>query len=126
MLRVLSVGQCVPDNGTLRGFLTGRWPVEFLTADQLDDAVRCLGDRSVDLVLVNRKLDVDYSDGMEIIRALKADPETARVPVMLVSNYPEHQAEAVMVGALPGFGKLEYGKPETATRLAAVLGPAIR
>ena len=36
-----------------------------------------------DLVLVNRKLDVDYSDGIEVIRMLKTDPDAASVPVML-------------------------------------------
>ena len=41
----------------------------------------------VDLVLVNRKLDADYSDGMEILKAIKADSALAPVPVMLVSNY---------------------------------------
>jgi CheY-like chemotaxis protein len=72
-------------------------------------------------VLVNRKLDTDYSDGIEVIRAIKADSSTSAVPVMLVTNYPEHQETAIAVGAIRGFGKLEFGKPETRETLAAVL-----
>jgi two-component system chemotaxis response regulator CheY len=75
-----------------------------------------------DLVLVNRKLDADYSDGIEIIRQIKADREIAEVPVMLVTNYLEHQDAAIAAGAMPGFGKLEYEKPETREKLAAALG----
>jgi two-component system chemotaxis response regulator CheY len=74
-----------------------------------------------DLVLVNRKLDVDYSDGLEVIRQIKSDPAIADVPVMLVTNYPEHQDAAVAAGAVRGFGKLEFEKPETRERIAAVL-----
>ena len=71
-------------------------------------------------MLVNRKLDADYSDGIEVIRAIKADAATADVPVMLVTNYPEHQDAAVAAGALRGFGKLEFDQPETREKLAAV------
>ena len=41
-----------------------------------------------DLVLVNRVLDADGSSGLDLIRAIKADPDLANVPVMLVSNSP--------------------------------------
>ena len=72
-------------------------------------------------MLVNRKLDIDYSDGLEVIRQIKSDPTISGVPVMLVTNYPEHQDAAIAAGAIRGFGKLEYDKPETRERLAAVL-----
>jgi two-component system chemotaxis response regulator CheY len=75
-----------------------------------------------DLVLINRKLDADYSDGLEIVRAIKADPQlTSSVPVMLVTNYPEHQDAAVAAGAARGFGKLEYGNPQTVEKLRPYL-----
>ena len=74
-----------------------------------------------DLVLVNRKFDADNSDGLELIRQLKADAALAAVPVMLVTNYPEYQAEAVAAGALPGFGKAELRSPATKEKLVAVL-----
>jgi CheY-like chemotaxis protein len=85
------------------------------------DTLQQLKSGQFDLVLVNRKLDSDYSDGIEIIRQIKADHAIAGVPVMLVTNYPEHQDAAIAAGAVPGFGKLEYNKPETLEKLAAVL-----
>ncbi len=45
--------------------------------DQADDtasALEKMASHSYLLVLVNRKLDCDYSDGIEVIRALKSDP----------------------------------------------------
>jgi hypothetical protein len=42
---------------------------------------------------------------------------------MLITNYPEHQQQAVSLGALYGFGKLELGTPETLARLKSVLQP---
>jgi CheY-like chemotaxis protein len=86
------------------------------------DAIAHLKNSQFDLVLVNRKLDADYSDGIEIIRQIKSDPNIAEVPVMLVTNYPEHQETAIAAGAIRGFGKLEYDRPETRQRLAEVLG----
>jgi two-component system chemotaxis response regulator CheY len=71
--------------------------------------------------MINRKLDADYSDGIEIIRQIKADPQLAATPCMLVTNYPEHQEVAVAAGAEPGFGKLGYNRPETRERLARFL-----
>ena len=125
--RVLDVGQCGPDHATIRRYLTRHFDCEIAQAHSGDDALAQLKNGRFDLVLVNRKLDADYSDGIEVIRRIKGIPETADVPVMLVTNYPEHQEVAMAAGALRGFGKLEYEKPETRERLAAVLekGPVI-
>jgi CheY-like chemotaxis protein len=119
---VLDVGNCVPDHTAITRFLTSKFDCEVLQADAGDDAMATLQQGGVDLVLVNRKLDVDYSDGVEVIRRIKADPKTAAVPVMLITNYPEHQDAAEVLGALRGFGKLEFEKPETLARLQPVLG----
>ena len=78
--------------------------------------------REYSLVLVNRKLDRDYSDGIEIIRQLKADDSLQDVPVMLITNFPEHQDEAEKAGALRGFGKLEFDDPQTLAKLEPLLG----
>jgi two-component system, chemotaxis family, chemotaxis protein CheY len=119
--RVLDVGQCSPDHTTIRSYLTRNFDCEVVQVDDAGGAIAQLKAGNFDLVLVNRKLDIDYSDGVEVIRQLKADPETSGVPVMLVTNYPEHQAAAIAAGAVPGFGKLEYDKPETRDRIAAHL-----
>jgi two-component system chemotaxis response regulator CheY len=119
--RVLDVGQCGPDHATIRRFLTRHFDCEIVQVDAAENALAHLKSDRFDLVLVNRKLDVDYSDGLEVIRQIKSDPAIADVPVMLVTNYPEHQDAAVAAGAVRGFGKLEFEKPETRERIAAVL-----
>jgi CheY-like chemotaxis protein len=119
--RVLDVGQCGPDHATIRNFLTSNFDCEIVQVDDAAGALAELQKQPFDLVLVNRKLDIDYSDGIEVIRALKSDARTADVPVMLVTNYPEHQDAAVAAGAVRGFGKLEFGKPETRENLAGYL-----
>jgi CheY-like chemotaxis protein len=119
--RVLDVGQCGPDHSSIRSYLTRNFNCEVVQVDDGAGALAELKGAPFDLVLVNRKLDCDYSDGIEVIRALKADPDAASVPMMLVTNYPEHQEAAIAVGAIPGFGKLEFQKPETREKLAELL-----
>jgi two-component system chemotaxis response regulator CheY len=119
--RVLDVGNCGPDHAAIRNYLTRHFDVELVQVDDAAGAMAQLRVGNFDLVLVNRKLDIDYSDGIEVIRALKADSKTADVPVMLVTNYTDHQDAAVAIGALRGFGKLEFSKSETRDRLAAIL-----
>ena len=123
MKLILDVGQCGPDHATIREFLTRNFECEVVQTHGPEDTLRELRRSRYDLVLVNRKLDRDYSDGIGIIRQMKADHATAAVPVMLVTNYPEHQDQAVAAGAERGFGKLEYGDPKTLDRLRAVLSP---
>jgi CheY-like chemotaxis protein len=119
--RVLDVGQCGPDHATIRRFLTRHFDCEVVQADDANDALAHLKRGQFDLVLINRKLDVDYSDGLDVIRLIKSDQATADVPAMLVTNYPEHQEAAVSAGAVRGFGKLEFDRPETREKIAAVL-----
>jgi CheY-like chemotaxis protein len=119
--RVLDVGQCGPDHSSIRSYLTRNFGCEVVQVDDANGALAQLKSGQFELVLVNRKLDCDYSDGVDVIRTLKADPKAASVPVMLVTNYPEHQEAAIAVGAIRGFGKLEFGKSETRERLAEVL-----
>lgn len=122
--RVLDVGNCGPDFGAVSRFLAGRFGCEVVQAHGADDALQVLRRGAIDLVLVNRKLDADYSDGIEVIRQIKADSAIGDVPVMLITNYTEHQAAAEAIGALRGFGKLEFEKPETLARLEPILGAA--
>jgi CheY-like chemotaxis protein len=119
--RILDVGQCGPDHATISRYLTEHFDCEVVRADALTDALENLTSQPFDLVLVNRKLDIDYSDGLEVIRQMKTNPATADVPVMLVTNYVEHQDAAVAAGALRGFGKLDFDKPETHETIASAL-----
>ena len=71
--RVLDVGQCVPDHQTIRTFLDQHFDVEITQTHGPDDTLAELRGGRYDLVLINRKLDRDYSDGLEIVKQIKAD-----------------------------------------------------
>ncbi|MGL4464568.1 MAG: response regulator [Planctomycetia bacterium] len=120
--RVLSIGQCVPDHTSLERLLTTRFQAEVVAAALPDEALLQLRSKPFDLVLVNRKLDADYSDGLEIIKRIKADPDLKSAPCMLVTNYPEYHEQATAVGAEVGFGKAELNTPETEEKLRKHLG----
>ena len=120
--RVLHVGSCSYDNSTMQTFLVGRFDCVVFNACDAHAAVSELRTEPFDLVLINRKLDQDHSDGIDIIQEIKADSSLADTPVMLVTNFPEHQDAAEAAGALRGFGKLEFDAEETLERLQGVLG----
>jgi two-component system chemotaxis response regulator CheY len=121
MPRVLDVGNCVPDHAAIRGMLEKTYRADVVQADGPGDALAALRQESFDLVLVNRKLDQDYSDGLEIIKQIKAEKNLAAVPCMLITNYPDQQQVAVAAGAEYGFGKKELYAAETQARLAKFL-----
>jgi CheY-like chemotaxis protein len=120
--RVLDVGNCGPDHAAIRRFFAANFDgVEVEQAAACDDALSLLRHSQFDLVLINRKLDEDYSDGIEVLRAIRQHPEFAAVPVMMITNYPEHQEAAIAAGAIRGFGKLEFGDLATKEKVATAL-----
>jgi CheY-like chemotaxis protein len=121
MKRVLDVGQCAADHFTLRRMLESKFQSQVTGAIDALDALSQLRAGSFDLVLVNRLLDADASPGLDIIRAIKSDPQLATIPVMLVSNYVESQQQAISAGAEPGFGKAQTHAPDTIARLSRFL-----
>ena len=72
--------------------------------------------------MLNRELDWGFSSrtGVELMKKLRA--EHPELKFMLVSNYPEAQAEAQEAGALPGFGNRELSSP----RVKEVIQTALR
>jgi CheY-like chemotaxis protein len=121
MKRVLSIGQCAADSPMIAQMLRRHFDAETLSVASEAEALQLLRERSVALVLINRILDADGSSGLEVLQQLKADEMLRDIPVMLVSNYPDAQQQAVAAGALAGFGKAALNEPETVARLRAVL-----
>jgi two-component system chemotaxis response regulator CheY len=119
--RILSIGQCSFDHASISRHLGKAYGAVVTAADTRGQALTSLRAGEFDLVLVNRVLDGDGSSGIDLIRAIKAEAELAGLPVMLVSNYAEAQAEAKAAGALPGFGKadLRHGVVPTLETLLA-------
>lgn len=122
MPRVLNVGQCSFDHGTIVRHLKAVYGAEVIGADTANEALVSLRAGSFDLVLVNRVLDSDGTAGLDLIRALRVEPQVAQTPVMLVSNFAQAQAEAQNLGALPGFGKADLRPGARVASLDAALG----
>jgi CheY-like chemotaxis protein len=119
---VLDVGNCGPDHSAIKRLIEKGFDAQVLQSHGAEDTVALLLAHKIDLVLVNRKLDQDYTDGLDIIKMIKARPEFSALPVMMITNYPDHQQLAVEAGALYGFGKLQFNAPETREKLHTVLG----
>lgn len=118
---VLDVGNCVPDHAAIRGMIESNFDAKVLQADNLTDALSVLEQQQIELVLVNRKLDVDYSDGLAVIHQIKANEQHRETPVMMITNYEDHQELAVAAGAVKGFGKLALSDAATLETLRAFL-----
>ncbi|MCP4247764.1 MAG: hypothetical protein GY778_12015 [bacterium] len=117
---VLDVGNCDPDHARIRVLLEGNFAVDIDRVMFVDEALAKLADGPYSLVMVNRLIFDDGSDGGRLIREMQAG-EHRDIPVMLISNYPEAQEKAVTEGAVRGFGKAAVGEPATVELLSAYL-----
>ncbi len=120
--RVLDVGQCAFDHGNISAMLAERFSVHVDQTHTVHEAIERVANVGYDLVLVNRILDGNGQEGLDLVRGMKADERVRATPVMLVSNYDEAQAAAVAAGAVRGFGKSAIADPQTAELLAEYLG----
>jgi len=110
------------DHASLRAMLEAHFPqVALVAAHSSAEAVALLQSHDVDLLLINRILDRDQTDGLALIQRIKADPEFATMPCMLISNFDEYQQQAVDAGAEVGFGKQRLQEPATRQLLARFL-----
>ena len=121
----IDVGQCNPDHAAIRTVLQSLG-LTVLRAHDGVDARTCIRENSVVLVLVNRILDRDKTSGLDLIKELVAEREKRAdanpTHIMLISNYPEFQREAVLMGAVEGFGKDILGAESTRNLLATLIG----
>ena len=119
--RVLDVGQCDADHASISRLILEGFDAEVVRAHSDVEVMGALSSDHFDLVLINRKMDRDHSDGIDIIHQIKSDPTVKDVAVMLVTNFADHQALAIEAGAIPGFGKAELRDSGTREKLASVL-----
>lgn len=107
--KVILVGHCGPDSSYLTLAVRSAAPDAIVESADDPPDLRAALSQGADLILFNRELGYGFDAelGVELITRLKA--EHPNVKMMLVSNYPEAQADAIAAGALPGFGKREIG-----------------
>jgi len=120
--QVLDVGQCDMDHGTISQLIEGQFDAKVTRVYSAPEALMALREQPFDLVLVNRIMDRDHSEGIDLICEVKSDTALSSVPVMLITNFPEHAQQAVDAGAEPGFGKATIEAEQTRQRLAKILG----
>ena len=119
--RLLDVGNCDPDHAMIRRMLTENFDVTIDRVMFVDQAMEKLKANRYDLVLFNRLVFDDGSEGIELLRRTKADATFAGVPMMMISNFPEAQAASQAAGGVPGFGKASVSTPKTIELLSQYL-----
>ena len=119
--RIVLVGHCGPDSSYLR--MTIGKAIKDATILMADDEAHLdkFVNDGVDLLILNRVLDYGFSVdlGTDLIKKLRQGQPDLKL--MLITNYPEVQAEAIQLGALPGFGKREMGSAHVAELLRNAL-----
>ena len=118
--RVLDIGNCALDHSSILELVRSNFDAEVDRAHTLTDALDHLGQHEYAVVLVNRLLDRDGSSGLEVIKSLKEQSPT--VPVLMITNFEEHQKSAVAAGAERGFGKRELNSASPVEVLRPYLG----
>lgn len=119
--RLLDVGNCNPDHSMIRQMLTENFDVTIDRVMFVNDAIEKMRANHYDLVLFNRLVFDDGSEGIELLRQSKDDPALAAAPKMMISNFPEAQAASVAAGGVPGFGKAAVQSPATLELLSKYL-----
>ncbi len=110
-IRLLDVGQCGIDGPRMMKLFQNKLSAVVDEADDLAETRKKLSDSAYDLILVNRVLASNGSSGLDLIDALLKSNSEAKV--MLVSDLPEAQEQAMAKGAIRGFGKSKLADPAT-------------
>lgn len=117
--RVALIGHCGPDSWMLKGAAARALPGA--TIAMINDTQGAMEQaRSSDLLLINRVLDGDFDNdsGIDLI-GLLAGAQGRTASLMLISNFPEAQQQAIAAGAVPGFGKANAGSAAAAKLMQA-------
>ena len=118
---VLDVGNCDPDHGMIQQMLRENFDVRIDRVMFVDDALARMRENRYDLVLFNRLIFEDGSEGIELLRRAKADPALKDTPIMMISNFEDAQAASITAGGEPGFGKKSVFATTTIERLSNYL-----
>jgi len=121
--QVALVGHCGADTMMLRGAVS-RVDSKVAIEAIHDHKAALAAARAGTVLLVNRVLEGGFTSdsGVELIRALHAANPAVRA--MLISNYPDAQADAEAAGAMPGFGKSNAHSDAAAARLRDAINGA--
>ena len=96
--------------------------LDVLTAADGEEALRLARAEPLDLVLLD--VVMPKLEGFEVLRLLKVDPATARIPVIVLSNLGQERdvSQAVALGAVAFLVKAHLSLQDLVNRVDAVLG----
>lgn len=97
-MKILVVDDCATTRKLLTLYLKSKG-YEVVTAENGLDGLEKVGKENVNLVLSD--LNMPYMDGLEFVKSLRANPDTAELPVVMVTTEadPEEKEKAMKAGA---------------------------
>ncbi|MBI5634172.1 MAG: response regulator [Nitrospirae bacterium] len=97
-MKILVVDDCATTRKLLTLYLRSKG-YEVATAENGLDGLEKVGKEGVNLVLSD--LNMPYMDGLEFVKSLRANPDTAELPVVMVTTEadPEEKEKAMKAGA---------------------------
>jgi DNA-binding response OmpR family regulator len=119
-IRILDVGQCGVDGPRMSRLFESKLKAIVDEADNLDETREKLADNDYNIVLVNRVLARDGTSGLDVIEAIVANG--CDCPVMLVSDRDDAQEQALVKGAIRGFGKSQLSDDATLELICRTAG----
>jgi DNA-binding NarL/FixJ family response regulator len=124
--RIALVGHCMPDSSFLTMTVKKAIPEAAVVRTNDETTLARELAAGVDLLLVNRALEPGFAEdnGVELLKRIKRDHPAANL--MLITNYPEVQRQAVAAGAVRGFGKDDLGTPTAIAALRDALSMATK
>ena len=120
---VVLAGHCGPDSSYLK--LTIKKAITDANIVFVDDSRELTAElekSDPDLILFNRELGYGFNPGTGVGMIETLHRTNPNLKMILVSNFPEAQAEAEAAGALPGFGKRELGTSRVQQVIREALG----
>ena len=121
MTKIALVGHCGIDGPRIQAQIASILDDTDVAMANDPDALSAVVEKGVDLLLFNRELGFGFGDeeGVDVMAELReSHPD---VKMMLISDYPEAQAAATKIGAVPGFGKADLGSAKVETALKNAL-----
>ncbi len=97
-MKIMIVDDCQTTRKILSLYLKSKG-FEVITADNGLDAIEKLATNTVQMILTD--LNMPYMDGVELVRTIRADPNWASLPMLMVTTEadPEERTRAFQAGA---------------------------
>ena len=120
--RIVLVGHCGVDAPRLEAAVSKILPRADVVSVNSEERLQEVCEDGADLLLINRQLPFGFEseEGVELMHDIQQmHPE---VKMMLVSDRPDAQEEALRAGAVEGFGKADLGT----SKIAEILKDALK